>query len=245
MIRSKAFETISRTALFDAVHQPFPEDNPIPTEQPVNVQEIEKLPAELYEVIFAQLSPPTLDAARYTCRRWQAIIMTSPHILESVTKQKTTLTRRGLSHDEWLRTLQRLLDFQGDLVRGYDEPEAWPTRYRQSEIDFLISPMCNHPHIHHSVPPFFISPRFCTAGFPIACLVTELQAPKLGKPKHIILYHIGSTQRPHYIGSRPSYAQDDAPPIVSLSVDIKPCGWTLAVLPAPPQPSLQEIHHSF
>ena len=230
LFRSKASETIPGRALFEAFHQPFPENKTILTEQPVNLQGIEKLPVELYELIFAQLSPSSLDAARYTCRQWQAMIMTSPHILESVTKQKTTLTRGGLSHNEWLRTLQRLLDFQADLVRGYDEPEAWRTRYRQSEIDFLISPMCNHSHIHHSEPlSFFTSARFCIAGSPIACLVTELQAPILGKPKHMILYHIGSTQRPHYIGSIPSYAQDDTPRIVRLSVDRKSRGWTLAV----------------
>ena len=229
-VHAETYELISGTALFEAFHQPFPDYNPIHTEQYVNLQGIAKLPAELYELILAQLSPSSLDAARYTCRRWQAMIMNSSHILESVTKQKTTLTRGGLSHNEWLRSLQRLLDFQADLVRGHDEPEAWRTRYRQSEIDFLISPMCSHPHVNYSLPPsYFTSARLCVAGSPIACLVTELQAPKLGKPKHMVLYHIGSTQRPHYIGSIPFYAQDDTPRIMSLSVDSKCCGWTLAV----------------
>lgn len=209
MIGKISSETIAPTALFYAFHQTFPDKVQTTAETRTNLTGIAKLPLEIYETIFSALSPCSLDAARYTCRLWHAMIMTNPSILESVLdKGRRTITRGELPDDEWLRLLQTKLDVQSDMVYGHNGPDAWRIRYRQCEADFLVAPLCSHEHVHYSAPPSTIaSAEFCIAGTPIACLITELQSPKLGKPRHIILYRIGSTQRPYYIGSIPLHGE--------------------------------------
>ena len=158
------------------------------------------------------------------------MIMTSPYILESVLKKTTPLTRDGLHNEEWLRILQRQLDIEGDLVQHHSDSDVWRTRFRQCEIDFLVAPICSHSHINHSVPPStFASAMFCIAGTPIACLTTELQAPTLGKSRQMILYHVGSPQRPYYIGSIPFDAQTSQPFIAKLVEIDSSYDWKLAV----------------
>ena len=228
----EVFEVVPFGALFDAFHQPFPKTTDIFTEQHINFGGISRLPLEIFELIFAALSPSSLDAARYTCRLWHAMIMSSSYILESVIKKTAVpeLIRGALPHDAWLRVLYRQLDIEADLVKQNGDLDSWRTRHRECEISFYVAPVCSHPHVNHSVPPSsFSSAAFCIEGSPIAYLITELQAPKLAKPRNMAFYHIGSTQRPYHIASIPFSANNGHPRILSLMEARKSYGWMLVL----------------
>ena len=187
------------------------------------------LPSEIFALILTYLSPPALDAARHVCLAWRARIMTSSYILATVIHDAGVKVEKGQSSEkEWLLKLNRKLDFQADLVRWHNGPDAWRTRYRQCNLDFYVAPFCTHSHLHNVIPPITItSTAFCINGTPLGYLVTEPIALHGAGPKTMNFYQFYSSGQPHYIGSVP-FASDGGPPrILSLAKSKNGYAWTI------------------
>lgn len=158
--------------------------------------------------------------------------MASSNVLKSVLQKTAPETRkRPLPRDKPLRTLHRRLDIEADLVRRTDDADTWRTRFRHCEIDFLVAPLCDHSHIDRALPASSLaSAKFCVEGTPLAYVITELTVAELEKPRQMIFYHIGITQRPYYVGTIPFSAKNGNPRILSLMGAAKySYRWTLCL----------------
>ncbi len=88
-----------------------------------------RLPAKVLHMVFSILSPPALDAARFTCRSWWLTIMSNSSILSTV------LDEDNMSDH---RILAKRMECNASLVRAQQHPDVWRTRFRSQQVDFVL-----------------------------------------------------------------------------------------------------------
>ena len=92
------------------------------------------LPREVSDLILSYLSPAALDAARYACKGWWAIILSNTWVLSSVLGVKEESLSGKLSH----RDLLNKLDCDSDLFSTSQHPDVWRIRFRTRNLDFSV-----------------------------------------------------------------------------------------------------------
>lgn len=98
------------------------------------------LPYELIEQIFSYLSVPALDAARFTCRSWWTIIMTTRALLLSAT---------GLEASSNIRRLAAAFDHITHLAATHLHPDSWRLRHQVNVMNLSL-PQGKTENAHHS-----------------------------------------------------------------------------------------------
>lgn len=221
-----ALGDIPSGTLFNYFHESYPtvERGVFPgnkEEAPMSDDQLSTLPTEIFDLIMMDLTPPTLDAARYVCRSWYAKIMTSTIILETVLGIPTQGLRGQSSDTERLRLLQKHLDHQSDLIRCWNHPDAWRIRYRQCDVSFLIPPLlkCSDDAkiTVKSLPARQISAHFCLNGTPLGYLVTAVRAPSGILSHFMIIYKVSTVGQPDCVGSLKYDGDVGVPRIANLS----------------------------
>ena len=185
-----------------------------------------RLPLEIFELIFTNLSFWALDAARFTCRALYTRIMTSSHVLEAVVDLDKPTQR--CSTDNRLRDLGRNLDRDADLVRNPVEPQGWRVRYRHCGIDFCCL-QSNDTSLQKTpmMPALIVNARFCIDSTSVAALITKPQGPDW--TSKIFLYQFCISGRPRYIGSIPLHHNEDSVFIRSAAILDRSEAWSISV----------------
>ncbi|KAL8689803.1 MAG: hypothetical protein Q9218_004608 [Villophora microphyllina] len=182
---------------------------------------LSRLPSEIFDLILIKLSTPALDAARYVCRSWRAKIMNSAFIIDTVVGSPSP--RGQLSDMEWLRLLLQELDSQSDLVKCWNHPDTWRTRYRQCNVSFHIT------NTMDALPPRPISAVFCVHGASLGHMVTAAVAPSGAVSHTMIIYQFSAVGQPQYVGSIICDEGVGAPRIVNLSESSHGYAWNFDV----------------
>ena len=95
-----------------------------------NKNPVTDLPREISDLILSYLSPPALDAARFTCKPWHQAITSNTWILSQVL---------GMDPGSSLRDLLKALDIDSSLTHTFQHSDAWRPRFRKSKMDFSLS----------------------------------------------------------------------------------------------------------
>lgn len=235
-------EIESYEARFDAFHIPYPKvagdylelrGHPIDTwvrENSSSNQVLDcfsRLPLEVFELIFTNLTASELDAARSTCRALYKRIMTSSRILEAVVDLHK-LSKRKCSSNNRLRDLGRQLDEDADLLRHPREPGRWRVRYRHCDVDFSCLPS-NNPNSQKTtnLPVGLVNTRFCIDGTSIAALIANSQGPD--RTSNIYLYQFCISGRPRYIGSISLHDSEDPVSVRSTAFPDRSETWSISI----------------
>ena len=236
---SEIFYTRAR---FDAFHIPYPKvagdylelrGHAIDTWVKENLSSnqaldcFSRLPLEVFELIFTNLTASELDAARFTCRALYKRIMTSSHILEAVVNLNK-LSESKCSSNNRLRDLGRQLEEDVDLLKHPREPGGWRVRYRHCGVDFSCLPS-NDPDSQKTtnMPIGLVSTRFCIDGTSIGALIAKSQGPnRTGK---IYLYQFCISGRPRYIGSISLHDSEDPVSIRSTAFPDRSETWSIFI----------------
>ena len=236
---SEIFYTRAR---YDAFHIPYTKvagDYPEPRGHPIDtwVKEnlssnqaldcFSRLPLEVFELIFTNLTASELDAARSTCRSLYKRIMTSSHILEAVVNLNKLSERKCASNNR-LRDLGRQLDEDADLVKHPREPGGWQVRYRHCGVDFSCLPSSNsNSQKTTNMPIELVNIRFGIDGTSIGALIAKSQGPdRTGK---IYLYQFCTSGRPRYIGSISLHDSEDPVSVRSTAFPDRSETWSISI----------------
>ena len=152
------------------------------------------LPREVSDLILSYLSPAALDAARYACKDWWTTILSNTWVLSSVLGLREELLSGTLSHQGLLKKW----DCDSDLRSTSWQPDAWRTRFRTRNLDFLIQ----SPSSSLTRPTFVAAARTGNQnGWQVFQLQDRIQDTRNPLRSTLVIYRFDLTELVCYAGA--------------------------------------------
>lgn len=187
-----------------------------------------KLPSEVSDLILSYLSPAALDAARYICKDWRTRILSNTWVLSSVLgveAERPPLDgspSSKISHRDLLKRLER----DSDLPSTSQHSDAWRTRFRARNLEFLTPSPSSTP----TRPAFVAAAR---AGTQNGFLAFQLRGPAPSTMNHLqstlVIYRFDSADVPWYAGTICKVEGEGALRITGVTEIRRHAAWVLKI----------------
>ena len=204
-IEEKANIFDNPSVAYDAFHPPMPPDSGIAVEK-VACPVLARLPIELWEHVFAFLSPQDLNTASWVSKGWRSFALNNAWLLSQVV-DPTLYLRNQAESDEtpYYRVLRRRLD--RDLYRKGDGSPRPRIRYVVSELNFMPSSVTvsGFKDSQSSSAPPIIAADFGVGGGPLGYFIyqTTDSQKEAQNTRVLAVYELNGMGRPILICSVP------------------------------------------